>query len=87
VTWTPIASLRGPAGRDGIGDGHEQVFAAATDVWHVPHGLHTANLLVGVWDQSGVEILADVVQTDLDNLVVTFAFPMSGRVVVHRMHP
>lgn len=83
--WTPIAELRGPAGRDGLGDGFEQSFAVSASVWEVEHGLASANLVVGVWDQSGNELLADVTQIDLNHLTVSFAFPMAGRVVVHKM--
>lgn len=85
MSWTPIATLRGPAGRDGLGDGFEQAFAVASDTWQVEHGLSSPNLLVGVWDLNGDEVLADVTQLDADHLTVRFAFPMAGRVVVHKM--
>ena len=61
-------------------------FSTPATVWNIPHGLNRG-VAVELFDTAGNRILAEVTETDLDNLSVSFyskgtAFAVAGKAVL-----
>jgi|GEM_PF-3819657 len=83
VQTAPVIRLPGVgAGSGGSGGAaYEATFAAALQ-WVVNHNLGRRPAAVRILTPGGVEAAADVTETSLNQLVVSFAGPQAGRVVV-----
>lgn len=80
---------QGPAGADGApgpagaagGSVFEHVQLIAASTWTVPHNLGRRSQ-VTILDDSHIEVEADVDQSDINTVVVTFPTPQTGTVIV-----
>lgn len=61
---------------------YEHVQAAPLATWTVNHNFGRAPASVRVLSIGGVEMIADVVETSVNQVVISFAAPISGRAVL-----
>lgn len=59
--------------------GYVHVQAEAASEWAVNHKLSNDNINITIYDEQGQLVLTDVYHIDLNNLVVKFAQPQSGK--------
>lgn len=90
MSYGPVHTL--PLGGGGGGGGgsstpaaittYVQRFATPQTTWSVTHPLGTATPVVFLYDLSGYEIGGDVHAIDTSTVVINFAMPVSGNVVL-----
>lgn len=76
--WTPVGSVRGPAGPPGIGGALVHVQSTPAATWTIPHGFaripHSVTVYIG-----GQQVLIDAT-VDATYVVLEFPSPESGEV-------
>lgn len=77
--WVYVGNIRGATGPPGNGSYmHNQTVAAST--WNVAHNLGYFPHVTIIMDD-GTEVVADIDHADVNNVVITFPTPYTGKAV------